>query len=392
MEPQTSSILDQLYKSIQTFGSLQMAAESRDKLYRYNDAFMQSIHSILTDCDCDEATKLETFNTTVEQFTAAMKDLIPQLISGEVAKADEVPPKENPISKSDPGRFDEIVEVEKFNPYHDERGRFSQANAATLFTYRTKDPDKQHWADNAIAREKERDAAGLNGPPSTKQPKKQPAKETKPSDPLGNPKSIAGAERGEPMSREEANGGNANPNYDQGGGYRVNCQTCVVAYEARLRGYDVQAKPNDRTGKTAELSRNTNDAWIDPATGKAVEPFKYSQNQGAEIPTTAKQCRKWLNEQVKDGARYTFSFGWKGRGNTGHIISVDKDSKGHLRLYDPQNGKTIQGKDVDVLLGRIRYTRTVAGIKFKTSPNLLRVDNKQFNPKYVNNILEATVS
>lgn len=378
MEPQTSSTLDQLYKSIQTFGSLQMAAESRDKLYRYNDAFMQSLHSIITDCDCDEATKMDVFNTTMEQFAAAMKDLFPQLISGEVIKADEVPPKENPISKSDPGRFDEIVEVEKFNPYHDELGRFSQANSATSFTYRTRDPNKQHWADNAIAREKERDEAGLNGPPS--------------KNPLGDPKSIAGADRGEPMSREEADGGNANPNFNQGGGYMTNCQTCVVAYEARLRGFDVQAKPNDRTGKTAELSRNTNDAWIDPATGKAVEPFKYSQNQGAEIPTTAKQCRKWLNDKVQDGARYTFSFGWKGRGNTGHIISVDKDSRGHLRMYDPQNGKTLNSKEVDTLLGRIRYTRTIAGIKYKTSPNLLRVDNKQFNPKYVNNILEATVS
>lgn len=388
MDP--NDILEQLHKSLQTFSTLQMAAESRDKLYRYNDALMQSLHSILADCDCDEATKMETFNASIDQFASAMKELFPQLISGEVVKADDVP-QNNPISKSDPDRFVRIVEVEKFNPYHDRLGRFSQANSATLFTYRTKDPAKQHWADNAIAREKERDAAGLNGPPS-KQPKKQPAKETKPKDPLGNPKSIAGAERGEPMTREEANGGNANPNYDQGGGYRINCQTCVVAYEARLRGYDVQAKPNDRTGKTAELSRNTNDAWLDPATGKAIEPFKYSQNQGAEIPTTARQCRKWLNEQVKDGARYTFSFGWKGRGNTGHIISVDKDSSGHLRLYDPQSGKTMQGKDVDVLLGRIRYTRTVAGIKFKTSPNLLRVDNKQFNPKYVNNILEATVS
>lgn len=374
MEPETST-LDQLYKSIQTFGTLQMAAENRDKLYRYNDALMQSLHSILTDCDCDEATRLEVLNTSLEQYTAAMKDLFPQLISGEVAKTDD-PPKGNPVSKSDPNRYDTIVEVEKFNPYHDQRGRFSQANSATSFTYRTKDPNKQHWADNAIAREKERDAAGLNGPSS--------------KNPLGDPKSIAGAERGAPMSREEADGGHANPNFSQGGGYMTNCQTCVVAYEARLRGFDVQAKPNDRTGKTAELSRNTNDAWIDPATGKAVEPFKYSKNQGAEIPTTAKQCRKWLNDQVEDGARYTFSFGWKGRGNTGHIISVDKDSRGHLRMYDPQNGKTLNSKEVDTLLGRIRYTRTIAGIKYKTSPNLLRVDDKQFNPKYIDNILEAS--
>lgn len=382
MDP--NDILDQLQKSIQTFGTLQMAAESRDKLYRYNDALMQSIHSIISDCDCDEATKLETFNTSIEQFAAAMKDLFPQLISGEVVKADEVPPKENPISKADPDRFVRIVEVEKFNPYHDERGRFSQANSATLFTYRTKDPAKQHWADNAIAREKERDAAGLNGPSSKKPPK--------PKDPLGNPKTISGVERGEPMSREEANSGNANPNFSQGGGYRINCQTCVVAYEARLRGYDVQAKPNTRGSKLAELSRNTNDAWVDPATGKAIAQYKYSQNQGSGLPTTPKQCRKWLDEKVEPGARYTFSHGWKGRGNSGHIISVDKDSGGNLRLYDPQSGRTMTGGDVDTYLGRVRYTRTIAGTKYKTAPNLLRVDNLQFNPAYINNILEATVS
>lgn len=46
--------------------------------------------------------------------------------------------------------------VEKFNPYHDERGRFSTANAGISFTYRTKDPKKQHWADRAIERETER--------------------------------------------------------------------------------------------------------------------------------------------------------------------------------------------------------------------------------------------
>lgn len=152
MEPEIS-IQDQLFKSIQTFGDLQMAAENRDKLYRYHDALMQSIYSILDDSECDKATKLETFNTTMEQYTAAMKDLFPKLISG---NADKSPKEEKTIGKSDPNRFDTIVEVEKFNPYHDSRGRFANANGATSFTYRTKDPGKQHMADAAIAREKER--------------------------------------------------------------------------------------------------------------------------------------------------------------------------------------------------------------------------------------------
>lgn len=59
--------------------------------------------------------------------------------------------------------FDEIL---KFNPYHDERGRFSTADAATLFTIRTKDPDKQYLANEGIRREQARDAAErqANGP------------------------------------------------------------------------------------------------------------------------------------------------------------------------------------------------------------------------------------
>ena len=53
--------------------------------------------------------------------------------------------------------FDDIL---KFNPYHDSRGRFASANSATSFTYQTKDPSKQHLADRAREREKERQAGG----------------------------------------------------------------------------------------------------------------------------------------------------------------------------------------------------------------------------------------
>ena len=50
-------------------------------------------------------------------------------------------------------RYDAIVEVNKFNPYHDERGRFSSANSAASFTY---SPGKSKAHDAAIERERER--------------------------------------------------------------------------------------------------------------------------------------------------------------------------------------------------------------------------------------------
>lgn len=47
-------------------------------------------------------------------------------------------------------QYDTIVEIEKFNPYHDSRGRFSSANGATSFTYA---PGKSKAHDNAIQRD-----------------------------------------------------------------------------------------------------------------------------------------------------------------------------------------------------------------------------------------------
>ena len=56
-------------------------------------------------------------------------------------------------------KHDLIQEVQKFNPYHGSDGRFSSASGYASFTIRTKDPAKQHMADMAMAREKERNAS-----------------------------------------------------------------------------------------------------------------------------------------------------------------------------------------------------------------------------------------
>ena len=156
MDPETRPALEQLFKSIQTFESLQMAADNREKMYRYNDALMQSLYSILEDQEADEHTKLQFLGDTLSQYAAAMKELFPKIIAKPVQKAEAEDP------------FDLIEEVEKFNPYHDERGRFSTADRYDQFTVRTRDPNKQHLANAAIAREMERDAKGLIPGPKIK--------------------------------------------------------------------------------------------------------------------------------------------------------------------------------------------------------------------------------
>lgn len=368
MDPETSTALESLYKSLQTFGSVRIAAENREMLYRYNDALMQSLNSILEDNSCDEVVKLQYFSTTMEQYTEAMTELFPKLLS-QGSPADDAIPQQFPlVSKSDPNRFDVIEEVEKFNPYHDSLGRFSSSNGYASFTTRTKDPSKQYMADMAVAREKNRTAAGGGKPKQN---------------PLNDPDTLGGVKQGNPMSRDEANQGKVNPNVNQGGGYHTNCQSCVVAYEARLRGYDVQAKPLGNSVEQLALARDPQLAWEDPKTGRIPSTI------GDNTITTPKKCRDWLNNTVEPNARYTLQHVWKGRGNSGHIISCDKDSSGNLRFYDPQSGKTYQGAEIDSYLGRCKYTATLWGSSINVSPRLTRIDNMSFNTSVAEKTMEA---
>ena len=168
-------MLDQLMKSIKLFDSLTIEAENRDKLYRYNDAFMQSLYSILNDTDIDESEKIAYFETTVNQYTDALMELFPKLVTSSVYQTQEAVMD---VDKSDPNRYVEIVEVEKFNPYHDSLGRFSSSNGYASFTTRTKDPSKQHMADAAVSREKERAAASSGAD----KPKDDPKQDEKPTE------------------------------------------------------------------------------------------------------------------------------------------------------------------------------------------------------------------
>ena len=85
--------------------------------------------------------------------------------------------EEEPMVKSDLAAktFSEIVE--KFNPWHDALGRFCSGNggAATFMTVQTRDPNKQHMADMAIARLKQQQQAQPKQQPQAAPPKPQAA-------------------------------------------------------------------------------------------------------------------------------------------------------------------------------------------------------------------------
>lgn len=209
------------------------------------------------------------------------------------------------------------------------------------------------------------------------------------------PSKIAGAKRGDPMDETEADEGRPNPNFDKGIAYKINCQSCVVTYEARLRGYNVETLPNYEEAGSAlyKLSKDTRLAWIDPLTGKKPDFIPHPASA-----KTVKSYLRWLNVAVEKGKRYTLQVYWKRSG--GHIVHIRRNSDDRLEIYDPQTGELFSYKlwrntrtkksyktsedMVEWFLKQVRFTYYGRW----AGPELLRVDDKAFNLDIVNAIMQ----
>lgn len=211
------------------------------------------------------------------------------------------------------------------------------------------------------------------------------------------PKTIAGVKRGRPMTFEEANTGRVNPKFLEDSGARVNCQTCVVDMEARLRGYDVEARLiNDKTASKVMdmLAVDSRLAWgngsdaqflIDTWGRKDTYTIGYLRQREA---MTAKKLMKYFENELIDGERYTFSFPWSGRNNGAHIVMLFKE-QGEVFIYDPQSSRKIVGKDgIETYLSLIKYRMQFHGVSLPSSIQLMRIDDKDFNTSVVDVILK----
>lgn len=181
---------------------------------------------------------------------------------------------------------------------------------------------------------------------------------------------IAGVKRGKPMSDEEADNGHCNPYYAQGlFGYETNCQTCVVAYEARKRGYDVRALPNFRNGYIRDLSRNPLLAY------KGGQAWDYTAKTVKEAFGTRANA---IEARMKDGERYVIRWAWKSL-SSGHIITCWRENNEAV-FYDPQN---------DMKMSKSDFMRFYAGdISNRAGVSMKRVDNLEFNDEYVDYIFK----
>ena len=157
-----------------------------------------------------------------------------------------------------------------------------------------------------------------------------------------------------------------NPNYTgKDTAYRRNCQRCVIAYEARRRGYDVTAAPKIQTRS---------------------EPFSNMHNKSQGWPTTfengpesivkcfgedAEDTRKLVIDQMRsygEGARAIIRIVQNSNG--GKHVFVSECHEGNVVFLDPQSGLL----DASLYFDDIRDNETY----------LLRIDDKEFTTRIQN--------
>lgn len=208
-----------------------------------------------------------------------------------------------------------------------------------------------------------------------------------------DPKSIAGAPKGKRMTFDEADNGNVNPNFYQSHGYQINCQSCVVTMEARLRGYDVEVLPRTKGSMLEKLSYNTSLAWknkdgsmAEYLIGSDKEFWKRHSSRDYLNP---KKLETLLKEKLVPEGRYNIGFAWKGRSRSGHIIDIDISEDNVLHIYDPQVNTNYYGSEVLDYFKDLKYTQTFRGEKYPSSIQVMRVDDKDFNMEVVDKIMRA---
>lgn len=164
-----------------------------------------------------------------------------------------------------------------------------------------------------------------------------------------------------PMTFDQANERRSNPHFFEKPMYRVNCQSCVVSHELRMRGWDVEAIGNNKRADSLprKLSYRVQKAWIDRETN--AEPVKISAKNYGDVLAKADKI-----------GRYHVRWSWKGE-RSGHIITFERTAESAF-FYDPQTGKRYTLEEINAKWGSLVRDGSM---------EFYRVDTLNVNPDFV---------
>ncbi len=193
---------------------------------------------------------------------------------------------------------------------------------------------------------------------------------------LKTTKKIGTITKGDAMTFEEADGNRPNPNFLLGGGYRENCQASVAVFEARLKGFNIQAKAFDENNKYfKKLMRNPAKAFIDPVTRKHPKWLE------RESFSSWEKGFEYVDKTVEANQRYAMRMKWKNGG--GHVITAIRSDDKNLFFYDPQSGFIYEDEDIEWLFKNIDFSDT------SYQPELLYLNPLQFDENVLQYVVEA---
>lgn len=151
-----------------------------------------------------------------------------------------------------------------------------------------------------------------------------------------------------------------NPHYSQSDSnspWNNNCQRCVSAYEARRRGYDVQAQPIPEGSDHLPIMMHPQ-GW--PSVYKDAQLIDCSANTGtAGARNVEEQMRCW-----GENCRAIVRVRWKPEvGGGGHVFIAER-TNGITRFIDPQDGTTDARSYFDDAIGSGLYCMRIDDLEF----------------------------
>jgi hypothetical protein len=150
------------------------------------------------------------------------------------------------------------------------------------------------------------------------------------------------------------------PYYADLNSYQINCQRCVIAWEANYRGYDVEARPNpsgNNDGFDKAYGSNNFLSTFRNADGTIVQPLVdkfHFQVAGAGKGLRTEITNVML--QQGNGARFVIDFGRK-NSLSGHTFTAEVVGN-KVVVYEPQYAKTASlAHYINNNTHRVRVTR-----------------------------------
>lgn len=150
----------------------------------------------------------------------------------------------------------------------------------------------------------------------------------------------------------------ANPDLNKSLEYKLNCMNCVFAFEARMRGYNVTAQPN-----------NINYIGDENKIGLYFKNYNPSKDLFYVKSRRFNKIENEIREKTKNwGDYFRGALGYINKKGDGHIVSFVFENN-EFKIYDPQTGKKhdsinefLQGEDAI-----IKYTTffNTSRLKFK---------------------------